>query len=254
MVCACRERGRDGEGRRERGLRLCRSSMEAARPRSTDRALSTLQQQHWSSTSLPDVDRSSGPVPAARRRGIARHRRPPSYSGGAGNLSAPDAADFAAVQESFAQSRRASGDIGAASRLRVSGDLNRHSQRLTSMAADAYRAPIGRSSRRAGGHRGALLADGWPGMPGAETFPLSRSTRQGRPSLSQVRGFFLVFVQLFEKYETLIERYKALIEKVSALKELSAGRMPLLSDIAWAGGELPPRPSNTTRPLAHTFI
>eukprot|EP01052_Picozoa_sp_SAG31_P020148 SAG31_NODE_1502_length_8080_cov_131.725849_6_plen_103_part_00 len=33
----------------------------------------------------------------------------------------------------------------------------------------------------------------------------------------QVRGYFLVFVQLFEKYGTLIERYTALIEKVSAL-------------------------------------
>eukprot|EP01052_Picozoa_sp_SAG31_P023332 SAG31_NODE_1917_length_6923_cov_8.914897_5_plen_264_part_00 len=34
---------------------------------------------------------------------------------------------------------------------------------------------------------------------------------------AQVRGYFLVFVQLFEKYGTLIERYTALIEKVSAL-------------------------------------
>ena len=34
---------------------------------------------------------------------------------------------------------------------------------------------------------------------------------------SQVWGYFLVFVQLFEKYGTLIERYTALIEKVSAL-------------------------------------
>eukprot|EP01052_Picozoa_sp_SAG31_P061129 SAG31_NODE_20235_length_580_cov_1.216216_1_plen_88_part_10 len=34
---------------------------------------------------------------------------------------------------------------------------------------------------------------------------------------SEVRGYFLVFVQLFEKYGTLIERYTALIEKVSAL-------------------------------------
>eukprot|EP01052_Picozoa_sp_SAG31_P036828 SAG31_NODE_4653_length_3067_cov_27.573787_1_plen_226_part_00 len=33
----------------------------------------------------------------------------------------------------------------------------------------------------------------------------------------KVRGYFLVFVQLFEKYGTLIERYTALIEKVSAL-------------------------------------
>eukprot|EP01052_Picozoa_sp_SAG31_P030807 SAG31_NODE_3196_length_4567_cov_4.393465_1_plen_142_part_00 len=33
----------------------------------------------------------------------------------------------------------------------------------------------------------------------------------------QVRSYFLVFVQLFEKYGTLIERYTALIEKVSAL-------------------------------------
>eukprot|EP01052_Picozoa_sp_SAG31_P051721 SAG31_NODE_12418_length_943_cov_1.648104_2_plen_108_part_00 len=32
----------------------------------------------------------------------------------------------------------------------------------------------------------------------------------------QVRGYFLVFVQLFEKYGTLIDRYTALIEKVSA--------------------------------------
>ena len=31
----------------------------------------------------------------------------------------------------------------------------------------------------------------------------------------QVRGYFLVFVQLFEKYGALIERYTALIEKVS---------------------------------------
>eukprot|EP01052_Picozoa_sp_SAG31_P038674 SAG31_NODE_5214_length_2671_cov_1.306376_2_plen_100_part_00 len=35
--------------------------------------------------------------------------------------------------------------------------------------------------------------------------------------LGLVRGYFLVFVQLFEKYGTLIERYTALIEKVSAL-------------------------------------
>eukprot|EP01052_Picozoa_sp_SAG31_P004240 SAG31_NODE_174_length_21353_cov_23.387974_10_plen_316_part_00 len=34
----------------------------------------------------------------------------------------------------------------------------------------------------------------------------------------QVRGYFLVFVQLFEKYGTLIERYTALIEKVSPCK------------------------------------
>eukprot|EP01052_Picozoa_sp_SAG31_P039894 SAG31_NODE_5638_length_2410_cov_2.118131_2_plen_196_part_00 len=33
----------------------------------------------------------------------------------------------------------------------------------------------------------------------------------------QVRGYFLVSVQRFEKYGTLIERYTALIEKVSAL-------------------------------------
>eukprot|EP01052_Picozoa_sp_SAG31_P004795 SAG31_NODE_203_length_20490_cov_7.713256_8_plen_64_part_00 len=33
----------------------------------------------------------------------------------------------------------------------------------------------------------------------------------------KVRGYFLVFVQLSEKYGTLIERYTALIEKVSAL-------------------------------------
>eukprot|EP01052_Picozoa_sp_SAG31_P051050 SAG31_NODE_11941_length_983_cov_1.360860_1_plen_169_part_10 len=32
-----------------------------------------------------------------------------------------------------------------------------------------------------------------------------------------VRGYFLVFVQLFEKYGTSIERHTALIEKVSAL-------------------------------------
>eukprot|EP01052_Picozoa_sp_SAG31_P027603 SAG31_NODE_2595_length_5421_cov_2.387636_5_plen_78_part_00 len=31
----------------------------------------------------------------------------------------------------------------------------------------------------------------------------------------EVRGYFLVFVQLLEKYGTLIERYTALIEKVS---------------------------------------
>eukprot|EP01052_Picozoa_sp_SAG31_P024586 SAG31_NODE_2102_length_6442_cov_1.702507_2_plen_1015_part_00 len=34
----------------------------------------------------------------------------------------------------------------------------------------------------------------------------------------QVRGYFLVFVQLLEKYGTLIERYTALIEKVSPCK------------------------------------
>eukprot|EP01052_Picozoa_sp_SAG31_P006174 SAG31_NODE_281_length_18584_cov_10.762564_13_plen_121_part_00 len=34
---------------------------------------------------------------------------------------------------------------------------------------------------------------------------------------NKVRDYFLVFVQLFEKYGTLIERYTALIEKVSAL-------------------------------------
>eukprot|EP01052_Picozoa_sp_SAG31_P019450 SAG31_NODE_1417_length_8440_cov_7.706510_4_plen_248_part_00 len=33
----------------------------------------------------------------------------------------------------------------------------------------------------------------------------------------KVRGYFLVFVQLFEKYGTSIERYTALIERVSAL-------------------------------------
>eukprot|EP01052_Picozoa_sp_SAG31_P015669 SAG31_NODE_1013_length_10376_cov_9.342220_8_plen_212_part_00 len=33
----------------------------------------------------------------------------------------------------------------------------------------------------------------------------------------KVRGYFLVFVQLSEKYGTLIERYTALIEQVSAL-------------------------------------
>eukprot|EP01052_Picozoa_sp_SAG31_P032651 SAG31_NODE_3601_length_4085_cov_1.880582_7_plen_119_part_00 len=33
--------------------------------------------------------------------------------------------------------------------------------------------------------------------------------------LAQVRGYFLVFVQLLETYGTLIERYTALIEKVS---------------------------------------
>ena len=33
----------------------------------------------------------------------------------------------------------------------------------------------------------------------------------------QVRGYFLVFVQLLEKYGTLIERYTPLIENVSAL-------------------------------------
>eukprot|EP01052_Picozoa_sp_SAG31_P018102 SAG31_NODE_1268_length_9068_cov_6.241164_3_plen_85_part_00 len=33
----------------------------------------------------------------------------------------------------------------------------------------------------------------------------------------EVRGYFLVFVQLFEKHGSLIERYTALIEKVSAL-------------------------------------
>eukprot|EP01052_Picozoa_sp_SAG31_P009333 SAG31_NODE_488_length_14964_cov_56.443458_5_plen_100_part_00 len=32
----------------------------------------------------------------------------------------------------------------------------------------------------------------------------------------KVRGYFLVFVQLFEKYGTLFERWTALIEKVSA--------------------------------------
>eukprot|EP01052_Picozoa_sp_SAG31_P035523 SAG31_NODE_4300_length_3371_cov_8.759780_1_plen_143_part_10 len=40
---------------------------------------------------------------------------------------------------------------------------------------------------------------------------------RGGELTGQVRGYFLVFVQLFEKYGTLIERYTALIEKVSAL-------------------------------------
>eukprot|EP01052_Picozoa_sp_SAG31_P074942 SAG31_NODE_34089_length_336_cov_1.270042_1_plen_32_part_01 len=31
-----------------------------------------------------------------------------------------------------------------------------------------------------------------------------------------VRGYFLVFVQLFDKYATFTESYTALIEKVSA--------------------------------------
>eukprot|EP01052_Picozoa_sp_SAG31_P010898 SAG31_NODE_606_length_13607_cov_17.509846_7_plen_148_part_00 len=34
-------------------------------------------------------------------------------------------------------------------------------------------------------------------------------------AVTQVRGYFLVFVQLFENYGTLIARYTALIEKVS---------------------------------------
>eukprot|EP01052_Picozoa_sp_SAG31_P036047 SAG31_NODE_4439_length_3228_cov_1.409076_6_plen_127_part_00 len=37
------------------------------------------------------------------------------------------------------------------------------------------------------------------------------------PFVPKVRGYFLAFVQLLEKYVTLIERYTALIEKVSAL-------------------------------------
>eukprot|EP01052_Picozoa_sp_SAG31_P009184 SAG31_NODE_478_length_15144_cov_15.165769_6_plen_204_part_00 len=37
----------------------------------------------------------------------------------------------------------------------------------------------------------------------------------------EVRGYFLVFVQLFEKYGTLIERYTALIEKVSACTDFN---------------------------------
>eukprot|EP01052_Picozoa_sp_SAG31_P042272 SAG31_NODE_6664_length_1934_cov_1.401635_1_plen_367_part_10 len=40
----------------------------------------------------------------------------------------------------------------------------------------------------------------------------------------QVRGYFLVFVQLFEKYGTLIERYTALIEKVCALTQQARDR------------------------------
>eukprot|EP01052_Picozoa_sp_SAG31_P012628 SAG31_NODE_743_length_12418_cov_3.780908_4_plen_101_part_00 len=42
------------------------------------------------------------------------------------------------------------------------------------------------------------------------------AVNHGGSSLGKVRGHFLVFVQLFEKYGTLIERYTALIEKVSA--------------------------------------
>eukprot|EP01052_Picozoa_sp_SAG31_P040762 SAG31_NODE_5990_length_2224_cov_1.195294_1_plen_187_part_00 len=41
--------------------------------------------------------------------------------------------------------------------------------------------------------------------------------RKDFQSTRQVRGYFLVFVQLFEQCATLLERYTALIEKVSAL-------------------------------------
>eukprot|EP01052_Picozoa_sp_SAG31_P051864 SAG31_NODE_12522_length_935_cov_1.325359_1_plen_265_part_01 len=44
----------------------------------------------------------------------------------------------------------------------------------------------------------------------------SLTLKQLNAKRDKVRGYFLVFVQLFEKYGTLIERYTALIEKVSA--------------------------------------
>eukprot|EP01052_Picozoa_sp_SAG31_P028546 SAG31_NODE_2765_length_5123_cov_4.714541_2_plen_970_part_00 len=49
--------------------------------------------------------------------------------------------------------------------------------------------------------------------------PIDRLGSSSTASLFErkVRGYLLVFVQLFEKYRTLIERYTALIEKVSAL-------------------------------------
>eukprot|EP01052_Picozoa_sp_SAG31_P035126 SAG31_NODE_4199_length_3480_cov_4.559302_4_plen_172_part_00 len=58
--------------------------------------------------------------------------------------------------------------------------------------------------------------------------PLSRRVRRqawrlrlsGRArGRGKVRGYFLVFVQLLERYGTLIERYTALIEKVSPCKD-----------------------------------
>eukprot|EP01052_Picozoa_sp_SAG31_P032106 SAG31_NODE_3483_length_4215_cov_2.188533_5_plen_104_part_00 len=45
--------------------------------------------------------------------------------------------------------------------------------------------------------------------------------------LCLVRGYFLVFVQPFEKYGTLIETYTALIEKVSASSDRERGRQDL---------------------------
>eukprot|EP01052_Picozoa_sp_SAG31_P028573 SAG31_NODE_2770_length_5116_cov_3.834164_6_plen_188_part_00 len=53
-------------------------------------------------------------------------------------------------------------------------------------------------------------------------------------SRPQVRGYFLVFVQLFEKYGTLIERYTALIEKVPALIGFAGANVSGI-DI-WQGG------------------
>eukprot|EP01052_Picozoa_sp_SAG31_P038813 SAG31_NODE_5257_length_2647_cov_1.852433_3_plen_158_part_00 len=47
--------------------------------------------------------------------------------------------------------------------------------------------------------------------------------------------YFLVFVQLFEKYGTLIERYTALIEKVSAL---IAGDSSDFCDEGYSGGDV----------------
>eukprot|EP01052_Picozoa_sp_SAG31_P003925 SAG31_NODE_155_length_22130_cov_9.540098_26_plen_63_part_00 len=57
-----------------------------------------------------------------------------------------------------------------------------------------------------------------------DTQQLARlAERDAASRLRQVRGYFLVFVQLFEKYGTLIERYTALIEKVSPCIRLCAG-------------------------------
>eukprot|EP01052_Picozoa_sp_SAG31_P001335 SAG31_NODE_45_length_31062_cov_17.179957_20_plen_103_part_00 len=55
-------------------------------------------------------------------------------------------------------------------------------------------------------------------------------------TLIEVRGYFLVFVQLFEIYGTLIERYTALIEKVSAcIGWPRRARKPAENKARWVG-------------------
>ena len=134
----------------------------AFRPRSTDRAMSALSQQHWSASSLPDVDCSSGPIPSPRRKSRGG-RRLHSYTR-ATQLATPT------------NRRRSSGGT------RVSRDLNRHSQQMASMSMGG--APAGGS--RVGPQRSApsMAPQGWA-APANDPFPLTEHTRPGRPSLSR---------------------------------------------------------------------
>eukprot|EP01052_Picozoa_sp_SAG31_P023021 SAG31_NODE_1864_length_7036_cov_3.477584_7_plen_140_part_00 len=60
------------------------------------------------------------------------------------------------------------------------------------------------------------LASGINGSSGGTSGgPVSPQPHSPSDARVQVRGYFLVFVRLSEKYGTLIERYTALIEKVS---------------------------------------